>query len=91
MRLPVIGALTVVALVVSLNVGRTVRSLVLILIAVAVFVAAVSVLIAVMLRGPRTVACLPVLQTVVGAILQAVLSGHVASNRIRMTRRCLLD
>ena len=68
----------VIPLVVSLNVGRTVRSLVLILTAEAGFVAAVAVLIVSMLSGARTVACLPVLQTVVGAILQAVLSGHVA-------------
>jgi hypothetical protein len=79
MRLAVIGALTVIALVVSLNVSLSVGSLVLILTSKAGFVAAVAVLIAVVLRGARAVAGLPVLQTVVGAILKTVLGSQVAS------------
>ena len=70
--------MAVITLVISLNVSFTVRRLVLVLAAEALFVAAVALPIAVMFRGARTVACLPVLQTVVGAILKAVLGGHVA-------------
>jgi hypothetical protein len=80
--LPVVGfltgALAVIALFVSLNVGLTVRRFELVLATEAGTVAAVAFLITMMLRGTRSVSRLPILQTVVGAILQAVLGRHIA-------------
>src|SRR5579864_8452566 len=72
------GALAVIALLVSLDVGLTVRRFELVLAAEAGTVAAVAFLVTMMLRGTRSVSRLPILQTVVGAILQAVLGRHIA-------------
>ena len=80
--LPVVGflagALAVIALFVSLNVGLTIRRFELVLATQAGTVAAVAFLVIMMLRGTRSVSRLPILQTVVGAILQAVLGRHIA-------------
>ena len=97
--LPVVGclagALAVIALFVSLNVGLTVRSFELVLATETGTVAAVSFLVTVMLRGTRSVSRLPILQTVVGAILKAVLGRHIAigvgSGTIEQTGQPWLD
>jgi hypothetical protein len=67
--LPVVGALTVIALLVSPDVGLTVRRLGLVLATEAGIVATIAVLIAFMLRRTRAFSCLPIPQAVVGTIL----------------------
>ena len=73
--LPVVGVPavpTVIALLVSLDVGLTVRRLVLVLVTEAGIVATIAVVIGFMLRRTRAFSCLPVVQAVVGPILKAV-------------------
>src|SRR6185437_1823658 len=80
--LPVVGflagALAVIALFVSLNVGLTVQRFELVFATEAGTVAAVAVLIVLTRRGMSSISRLPILQTVVGAILKAVLGRHIA-------------
>jgi len=75
--LPVVGALTVIALLVSPDVGLTVRRLGLVLATEAGIVATIAVLIAFMLRRTRAFSCLPIPQAVVGTILKSVVDCHI--------------
>jgi hypothetical protein len=80
--LPVVGSLpgvlAVIALFVSLNIGLTVQRFELVLATEAGTVAAVGMLIVLTLRGMGSVSRLPILQTVVGPILKAVMGRHIA-------------
>src|SRR5581483_4139554 len=80
--LPVVGSLAgdlaVIALFVSLNIGLTVQRFELVLAAKAGTVTAVAMLIVLTLRGMSSVSRLPILQTVVGPLLKAVLGRHIA-------------